>query len=73
MNRSLTNVLFGGIAPAAQSETQIEGKITKTSIDETVDSLVNAESVIIVCIHYTYQERFFFFHNCPPLVLFPVN
>jgi NAD(P) transhydrogenase len=48
MNRSLTNVLFGGIAPQADSEYKIEGSITKTNIDDTVDALANAESVIIV-------------------------
>ncbi|KAI9655269.1 MAG: hypothetical protein M1821_005416 [Bathelium mastoideum] len=48
MNRSLTNVLFGGIAPPPQTDTKIEGQITKTNIEETVDALSNAESVIIV-------------------------
>lgn len=48
MNRSITNVLFGGIAPTAQSETKIEGEITKTSADETAEILTNAENVIIV-------------------------
>ncbi|KAK2742704.1 hypothetical protein FQN57_005159 [Myotisia sp. PD_48] len=48
MNRSLTNVLFGGIAPQTQVEHQIEGKITKSSIEETAESLQNAENVIIV-------------------------
>ena len=48
MNRSLTNVLFGGIAAPAQTDTKIEGQITKTNIDETVEALSNAESVIIV-------------------------
>lgn len=49
MNRSLTNVLFGGIAPqTANQGTQIEGKISETSIDETAETLANAESVIIV-------------------------
>ncbi|KAH8808487.1 NAD(P) transhydrogenase, alpha chain [Xylogone sp. PMI_703] len=49
MNRSLTNVLFGGIsAPAADNEYKIEGQITKTNIDETVEALANAENVIIV-------------------------
>ncbi|RDW62272.1 NAD transhydrogenase [Coleophoma cylindrospora] len=48
MNRSLTNVLFGGIAAPQESEYKIEGQITKTSVDEVVDSLVNAENVIIV-------------------------
>jgi len=49
MNRSLTNVLFGGIAAPAQTEYKMEGQITKTNIDDTVDALTNAESVIIVC------------------------
>lgn len=48
MNRSITNVLFGGIAPIAQEEHKMEGVITKTSVDETVETLLNAESVIIV-------------------------
>lgn len=48
MNRSLTNVLFGGIAAPAESDYKIEGQITKTTIDDTVDALANAESVIIV-------------------------
>lgn len=48
MNRSITNVLFGGIAPQVESEYKIEGQITKTSTDETVDALVNADNVIIV-------------------------
>lgn len=49
MNRSLTNVLFGGIAPILESERKIEGTITRTSIEETVDALANAENIIIVC------------------------
>lgn len=49
MNRSITNVLFGGIAPASSDEQfKVEGEITKTSIEETVDKLVEAENVIIV-------------------------
>ncbi|EIW85121.1 PNTB-domain-containing protein [Coniophora puteana RWD-64-598 SS2] len=49
MNRSLTNVLFGGIGTVAPTETtQIEGQITKTSVDETVEALTNADSVILV-------------------------
>ncbi|KAJ9610398.1 hypothetical protein H2200_005175 [Cladophialophora chaetospira] len=49
MNRSLTNVLFGGIAPIAQdSGKEITGTVTKTTVDETVDALASAESVIIV-------------------------
>ncbi|EHL03818.1 putative NAD(P) transhydrogenase, mitochondrial [Glarea lozoyensis 74030] len=48
MNRSLTNVLFGGIAPVDNSEYKVEGSITKTNIEETADALATAESVIIV-------------------------
>jgi H+-translocating NAD(P) transhydrogenase len=50
MNRSLTNVLFGGInAPAADPNAeQITGTVTKTTVDETVDALASADSVIIV-------------------------
>ncbi|KAJ5831842.1 hypothetical protein N7474_000153 [Penicillium riverlandense] len=48
MNRSLTNVLFGGISAPAQNQKKIEGEITQTSIDETVESLSGAESVIII-------------------------
>lgn len=48
MNRSLTNVLFGGIGTQTQSQKKIEGEITKATVDETVDALSNAENVIIV-------------------------
>ena len=49
MNRTLTNVLFGGIGSnVVQSDYKIEGQITKTSVDETVDALQNAENVIMV-------------------------
>lgn len=49
MNRSLTNVLFGGIGTIAPSEaTKIEGTITKTTVDDTVEALTNADSVILV-------------------------
>jgi NAD(P) transhydrogenase len=48
MNRSLTNVLFGGIASTPQTQAKIEGEITKTTAEETAEALVNAESVIIV-------------------------
>ena len=51
MNRTLTNVLFGGIGSSAtQSDYKIEGQITKTSVDETVEALNNADNVILVCI-----------------------
>ncbi|KAK6207322.1 hypothetical protein LQW54_007280 [Pestalotiopsis sp. IQ-011] len=49
MNRSLTNVLFGGIsAPAAETEYKVEGVITQTSVDDTAEALTNSENVIIV-------------------------
>ena len=48
MNRSLTNVLFGGIAAPVQTDYKMEGQITKATIDDTVDALANAENVIIV-------------------------
>ena len=48
MYRSLTNVLFGGIAAPTQSDFKIEGQITKTSVDEVVDALLNSENVILV-------------------------
>jgi NAD(P) transhydrogenase len=49
MNRSLTNVLFGGITSSTQEAgSAIEGSITTTSVEETVDALSSAESVIIV-------------------------
>ncbi|KAH7369388.1 NAD(P) transhydrogenase [Plectosphaerella cucumerina] len=48
MNRSITNVLFGSIAAPAATEYTPEGSITQTSIDDTAESLVNAENVIIV-------------------------
>ena len=49
MNRSLTNVLFGGAAPAAApADYKIEGQITQTNSDEVVEALANADSVILV-------------------------
>jgi NAD(P) transhydrogenase len=59
MNRSIGNVLFGGIAPAAETEHKIEGQITKTNIDETVEALENAENVIIVSILVSSARIFF--------------
>lgn len=49
MNRSLTNVLFGGYAMVAATKTKGEVKVHKeTSADEVVDMIANAKSVIIV-------------------------
>lgn len=52
MNRTLTNVLFGGIGTTAQSDYKIEGSITKTTVDDTVEALSNADNVILVRIPY---------------------
>lgn len=49
MNRSLTNVLFGGLAaPAAVQEYKPAGQVTQTSVEDLADALLNAESVILV-------------------------
>jgi len=60
MNRSLTNVIFGGIAPTQVTEGMFRGlislmvdstkgmSVTRTNVDEVVEMLGNAESVIIV-------------------------
>lgn len=49
MNRSLTNVIFGGITTNTAMEDTTKGKsVVKTNIEEVVDTLQNAESVIIV-------------------------
>jgi NAD(P) transhydrogenase len=57
MNRSLTNVLFGGIAPAANSDYKIEGAITQTNVDDTAEALANADSVILVRLCPTWINR----------------
>ena len=48
MNRSLTNVLFGGISAPTTTEYKMEGTVTQTNVEETAEALANAESVIIV-------------------------
>lgn len=48
MNRSITNVLFGGIAAPAKTDQKVEGEITKTTVEETVETLKNAQKVVIV-------------------------
>lgn len=48
MNRSLTNVLFGGISAPTTTEYKIEGSVTQTNVEDTAEALTNAESVIIV-------------------------
>ncbi|EAQ86424.1 conserved hypothetical protein [Chaetomium globosum CBS 148.51] len=48
MNRSLVNVLFGGIAAPTTSDYKVEGTVTQTNVEDTAEALTNAESVIIV-------------------------
>jgi len=48
MNRSPMNVLFGGISSPTTQGKKIEGTITQTNVDETVEALANADSVILV-------------------------
>jgi len=50
MNRSLTNVIFGGYSVAAPSKEKKEpqGVATVTNVDEVVDILRDAKSCIIV-------------------------
>lgn len=61
MNRSLTNVIFGGIAPTQVSEGESDYSrprlmsdstkgmsVTRTNVEEVVEMLGNAESVIVV-------------------------
>lgn len=49
MNRSLTNVLFGGIGTtSAPTEYKPQGTALTTTVDETAESLLNSENVIIV-------------------------
>lgn len=48
MNRTLSNVLFGGIASEAASDYKIEGTVTQINVDDTADALANADSVILV-------------------------
>jgi H+-translocating NAD(P) transhydrogenase len=54
MNRSLANVLFGGIsAPISADAHKIEGTITKTSVDDAVEALANADNVILCLPSFT--------------------
>ncbi|KAM3519658.1 hypothetical protein NHJ13051_007361 [Beauveria bassiana] len=49
MNRSLTNVLFGGLStPTEVQEYKPQGEVTKTSTEELADAMLNSESVILV-------------------------
>ncbi|KAJ7097831.1 NAD(P) transhydrogenase beta subunit-domain-containing protein [Mycena belliarum] len=48
MNRSLPNVLFGGATVVTQEAREMVGSITKATVDDTVEALVNSDSVILV-------------------------
>jgi len=48
MNRTLSNVLFGGISSEMASDYKIEGTVTQITVDDTADALANADSVILV-------------------------
>ncbi|KAJ6440173.1 NAD(P) transhydrogenase, mitochondrial precursor [Purpureocillium lavendulum] len=49
MNRSLTNVLFGGLStPTQMEEYKPQGQVTQTSVDDLADALLQSESVILV-------------------------
>ncbi|KAJ6788720.1 hypothetical protein PWT90_10058 [Aphanocladium album] len=49
MNRSLTNVLFGGLStPTEVQEYKPQGEVTQTSTEELADAMLNSESVILV-------------------------
>jgi NAD(P) transhydrogenase subunit beta len=52
MNRSIVNVIFGGFGTnsggSAASGEQIEGEITETFVEQVIDELRDAQSVIIV-------------------------
>jgi NAD(P) transhydrogenase len=46
MNRSIINVLFGGYAAAGKAA-EVTGTHTETNVDEVVEMMVNAESIMI--------------------------
>ncbi|KAJ7046870.1 PNTB-domain-containing protein [Mycena alexandri] len=48
MNRSLPNVLFGGASAVPTETREMVGTITKATVDDTVEALVNSDSVILV-------------------------
>ncbi|CAG7560017.1 unnamed protein product [Fusarium equiseti] len=49
MNRSLTNVLFGGLGtPTQVQEYKPQGEVTQTSVDDLADALLNSEKVILI-------------------------
>ncbi|KAH0473845.1 MAG: hypothetical protein KVP17_002249 [Porospora cf. gigantea B] len=48
MNRSLTNVLFGGYATVAASKKKEKKEHRETTVDETVELISNSRNIIIV-------------------------
>ena len=48
MNRSIVNVLFGGISAPAKTDQKIEGEMIKTTVEDTVTALKEAQTVVIV-------------------------
>ncbi|KAK4896901.1 hypothetical protein LTR27_005148 [Elasticomyces elasticus] len=48
MNRSLANVLFGGISAPAKTDHKMVGEITKTTVEDTAQALKDAQKVVIV-------------------------
>ena len=48
MNRSITNVLFGGIAPIASTNQVVEGEMVSTNIADTAEAMMNAQTIMIV-------------------------
>merc|ERR1719146_103764 len=48
MGRSLAGVLFGGLGQSKGPAMVVEGEATITSVEQTVEKLVDAQSVIIV-------------------------
>jgi NAD(P) transhydrogenase len=48
MNRSLKTVIFGTGSAPPQTQSKIEGEVTKTTSEETAEALLEAENVIIV-------------------------
>ncbi|GAB7362642.1 hypothetical protein MBLNU230_g2951t2 [Neophaeotheca triangularis] len=48
MNRSLTNVLFGGISAPPPTQHKVTGELTATNLEDTVEALQTASNVVIV-------------------------
>ena len=57
MNRSLPNVIFGGIAATAAADDPTKGmSVQKTNLEEVLDLLRDAESVVIVSREHAYTQ-----------------